>query len=74
MIYDESEPGSWKLALQLGPWRKIDGNTYTNAKEGAPVADRPNAEDYRNRAERAEAECEEIRRKLDVIAAILRDL
>jgi len=74
MIYDESEPGSWKLALQLGPWRKIDGNTYTNAKEGAPVADRPNAEDYRNRAERAEAECEEIRRKLDVIAAIPRDL
>lgn len=43
-------------------------------KNNAPVADRPNAEDYRNRAERAEAECKEIRRKLDVIAAILRDL
>jgi len=32
------------------------------------------SEDYRNRAERAEAECQEIRRKLDVVAAILRDL
>jgi len=74
MIDDESEPGSWKIALQLGPWRRIGKNTYTNEKEGAPVADRPNAEDYRNRAERAEAECKEIRRKLDVIAAILRDL
>lgn len=33
MIDDESEPGSWKLALELGPWRKIDKNTYTNKKE-----------------------------------------
>jgi len=73
MIYDESEPGSWKLALQLGPWRKIDGNTYTNAKEGAPVADRPNAEDYRNRAERAEAECRELRAKLGRIYAVLKE-
>ena len=73
MIDDKSEPGSWKLALQLGPWRKIDGNTYTNAKEGAPVADRPNAEDYRNRAERAEAECQELRAKLDRIYAILKE-
>lgn len=33
MIDDESEPGSWKLALQLGPWRRIGPNTYTNKKE-----------------------------------------
>ena len=33
MIDDESEPGSWKLALKLGPWRKIGPNTYTNSKE-----------------------------------------
>ena len=73
MIDDKSEPGSWKLALQLGPWRKTGKNTYTNAKEGAPVADRPNAEDYRNRAERAEAECQELRAKLDRIYAILKE-
>jgi len=73
MIDDKSEPGSWKLALQLGPWRKTGKNTYTNAKEGAPVADRPNAEDYRNRAERAEAECQELRAKLGRIYAILKE-
>ena len=73
MIDDKSEPGSWKLALQLGPWRKIDENTYTNAKEGAPVADRPNAEDYRNRAERAEAECQELRAKLGRLHAVLKE-
>ena len=73
MIDDKSEPGSWKLALQLGPWRKTGKNTYTNAKEGAPVADRPNAEDYRNRAERAEAECQELRAKLDRIYYILKE-
>ena len=33
MIDKESEPGSWKLALQLGPWRRIGPNTYTNKKE-----------------------------------------
>jgi hypothetical protein len=33
MIDEESEPGSWKLALQLGPWRRIGPNTYTNKKE-----------------------------------------
>ena len=33
MIDDESEPGSWKLALELGPWRRIGPNTYTNKKE-----------------------------------------
>ena len=33
MLDDESEPGSWKLALELGPWRKIGKNTYTNKKE-----------------------------------------
>ena len=32
MIDDESEPGSWKLALELGPWRRIGKNTYTNEK------------------------------------------
>lgn len=64
MIDDESPAGSWKQAIE---WMKP-------MKNDAPVADRPNAEDYRNRAERAEAECQEIRRKLDVIAAILRDL
>ena len=73
MIDDKSEPGSWKLALQLGPWRKTGKNTYTNAKEGAPVADRPNAEDYRNRAERAEAECRELRAKLGRIYAVLKE-
>lgn len=64
MIDKESPAGSWKQAIE---WMK-------QMKNDAPVADRPNAEDYRNRAERAEAECKEIRRKLDVIAAILRDL
>jgi hypothetical protein len=33
MIDDESEPGSWKLALLLGPWRRIGKNTYTNKKD-----------------------------------------
>ena len=64
MMDKESPAGSWKQAIQ---WMK-------QVKNDAPVADRPNADDYRNRAERAEAECKEIRRKLDVIAAILRDL
>lgn len=67
MICDESEPGSWKLALQLGPWRKIDGNTYTNKIDDAPVADSPNAEDYRKRAERAEAECQELQEQVDIL-------
>ena len=73
MMDKESPAGSWKLVLQLGPWRKINENTYTNAKEGAPVADRPNAEDYRNRAERAEAECRELRAKLGRIYAVLKE-
>ncbi|AGN30420.1 hypothetical protein SXAG_00139 [Synechococcus phage S-CBS4] len=64
MIDEESPAGSWKQAIE---WMK-------QMKNAAPVADRPNTDDYRNRAERAEAECREIRRKLDVIAAILRDL
>ena len=64
MIDKESPAGSWKQAME---WMQ-------QMKNDAPVADRPNAEDYCNRAERAEAECQEIRRKLDVIAAILRDL
>ena len=64
MIDEESPAGSWKQAIE---WMK-------QMKNAAPVADRPNTDDYRNRAERAEAECKEIRRKLDVIAAILRDL
>jgi len=64
MMDKESPAGSWKQAIE---WMR-------QVKNDAPVADRPNADDYRNRAERAEAECKEIRRKLDVIAAILRDL
>lgn len=64
MIDKESPAGSWRQAIEWGKQMKSD----------SPVADKPNAEDYRNRAERAEAECREIRRKLDVIAAILRDL
>lgn len=64
MIDKESPAGSWKQAIEQ----------MRQVKNDAPVADRPNAEDCRNRAERAEAECKEIRRKLDVIAAILRDL
>ena len=64
MIDEESPAGSWKQAIEC----------MKQMKNAAPVADRPNAEDYRNRAERAEAECKEIRRKLNVIAAILRDL
>jgi len=64
MMDKESPAGSWKQAIE---WMR-------QVKNDAPVADRPNAEDYRNRAERAEAECKEIRRKLNVIAAILRDL
>jgi len=42
-------------------------------KNDAPVADRPNAEDYRNRAERAEAECQELRDKLRRIRIILKE-
>ena len=64
MIDRESPAGSWRQAIEWGRQMKND----------APAADKPSAEDYRNRAERAEAECKEIRRKLDVIAAILRDL
>ena len=64
MMDKESPAGSWKQAIER----------MRQVKNDAPVAARPNAEDYRNRAERAEAECKEIRRKLDVIAAILRDL
>ena len=64
MIDKESPAGSWKQAIER----------MRQVKNDAPVADRQNADDYRNRAERAEAECKEIRRKLDVIAAILRDL
>ena len=36
MFDKTSPPGSWKkmLKLEMGPWRKIDENTYTNrAKE-----------------------------------------
>lgn len=73
MIDDKSESGAWKIALQLGPWRRIGGDTYTNAKEGAPEAERPNAEDYRNRAERAEAECRELHDKLRRIRIILKE-
>ena len=64
MIDKESPAGSWKQAIE---WMK-------QMKNAAPVAASPNTDDYRNRAERAEAEGKEIRRKLDVIAAILRDL
>jgi len=67
MIYDESEPGSWKLALQLGPWRKIGKNSYTNKKDDESVTDRPISEDYRNRAERAEAECQELQEQVDIL-------
>ena len=63
MIDDESPAGSWKQAIE---WMKQMNNN-------APVADRPNAEDYRNRAERAEAECQELRAKLDRIYYILRE-
>ena len=63
MIDDKSEAGSWKQAIE---WMK-------QMKNNAPVADRPNAEDYRNRAERAEAECQELRAKLGRIYAILKE-
>jgi hypothetical protein len=63
MIDDKSESGSWKQAIE---WMK-------QMKNAAPVADRPNAEDYRNRAERAEAECQELRAKLGRIYAILKE-
>jgi hypothetical protein len=63
MIDDKSESGSWKQAIE---WMK-------QVKNAAPVADRSNAEDYRNRAERAEAECQELRAKLDRIYAILKE-
>ena len=57
MIDDESEPGSWKQAIE---WMK-------QMKKETPVADRPNAEDYRNRAERAEAECQELQEQVDIL-------
>ena len=63
MIDKESPAGSWKQAIE---WMK-------QMKNDAPVADRPNAEDYRNRAERAEAECQELRAKLDRICSILKE-
>lgn len=36
MIDRTSPPGSWAkmLKLELGPWRKIDENTYTNRAKG----------------------------------------
>ena len=63
MIDDESPPGSWKQALE---WKK-------QMENDALMADRPNAEDWRNRAERAEAECLELRAKLDRIYYILKE-
>ena len=63
MIDDKSESGSWKQAIE---WMK-------QVKNAVPVADRPNAEDYRNRAERAEAECQELRAKLGRIYAIIKE-
>lgn len=63
MIDDKSPAGSWKQAIE---WMK-------QMKNNAPVADRPNAEDYRNRAERAEAECQELRAKLRRIRTILKE-
>ena len=63
MIDDESPAGSWKQAIE---WME-------QMKNNAPVADRPNAEDYRNRAERAEAECQELRDKLRRIRIILKE-
>ena len=63
MIDKESPAGSWKQAIE---WMK-------QMKNAAPVADRPNTDDYRNRAERAEAECRELRAKLGRIYAILKE-
>jgi len=53
----ESPAGSWKQAIE---WMR-------QVRNDAPVADRPNAEDYRNRAERAEAECQELQEQVDIL-------
>jgi hypothetical protein len=57
MIDKESPAGSWKQAIER----------MRQVKNDAPVADRPNADDYRNRAERAEAECQELQEQVDIL-------
>jgi hypothetical protein len=63
MIDDDSPAGSWRDAMLF---RK---HMYIGRDD---EEDHPTAEDYRNRAERAEAECRELRAKLDAIQNILR--
>ena len=64
MIDDDSPAGSWRDALLL---RK---HMYLGRDD---EEEHPTAEDYRNRAERAEAECRELRAKLDRIYYILKE-
>lgn len=64
MIDDDSPAGSWRDAMLF---RK---HMYLGRDD---EEDHPTAEDYRNRAERAEAECRELHDKLRRIRIILKE-
>ena len=64
MIDDESPAGSWRDAMRFSK------HMYMGRDD---EEDHPTSEDYRNRAERAEAECRELHDKLRRIRIILKE-